>query len=70
MSKRTPPPVDPGVAEIEAWRAWFLAAHTARLAELHLPPDQHDREWTAVTAAAEAVTSRRTSDYLARSGAS
>ena len=57
---------DAGLQQIADWGAWFLSAHTQRLAELNLPRDQHDRELADVTRIAAAVTDRMRSDYLAR----
>ena len=63
MAKR-PTPIDPGLAEIDAWHQWFLSAHTQRLADLQLPPDQHDRELADVTTLATAVVARMRADLL------
>lgn len=59
---------DQGLQEIADWGAWFINAHTALLAELNLPPEQHDRELSAVTELAAAITARMRDDYLVRRG--
>jgi hypothetical protein len=64
--KRAPAPRDPGLQQIDDWHQWLLSAHTVRLAELNLPPEQHDRELADVTRLAMAVADRMRSDYLAR----
>ena len=58
--------LDSGLAEIDAWGTWFLEAHTKRLAEANLPPDQHARDLELVDRTAEAVVARMRSDYFAR----
>ena len=68
MAKQSPA-IDAGLAQIDAWGTWFLEAHTARLADLNLPPDQHARDLEMVVRTAEAVVSHMRSDYLARRGA-
>ena len=72
--KRAPDPRDAGLAEIDAglqqiaeWHAWFVSAHTARLAELNLPSEQHDRELADALKAGAAVAERMKTDFLARS---
>jgi len=69
MATKAKPPTpqfDAGLREIDNWGTWFLEAHTKRLAEANLPPDQHARELEVVVRTAEAVVARMRSDYLAR----
>ena len=65
MRKRTTPN-DPGLAEIDAWGRWFLAAHTQMLRDKHLAADVFERELADVTTLADAITARMRSDYQAR----
>ena len=58
--------VDEGLQETDTWGRWFLTAHTQRIAELNLPPDQHDRELASCLAIGEAAVARMKSDYLLR----
>ena len=59
----TSTPDDPGLEEIAEWHRWFLSAHTQRLRDLNLPPDQHDRELADVTALASVVVTRLREEY-------
>ena len=69
MAARTPRLVtatDEGLAEIDRWHAWFLAAHTARLQALNLSPAEQDAHLETVRGVAAAVTARMRDDYRAR----
>ena len=57
--------IDPGLEEIARWETWFRLAHAQRLADLHLPPDQHAKEAAEVETVAAAVVNRMREDYRA-----
>lgn len=59
-------PLDAGLQQIADWHTWFVLAHAARLAALHLPVEQHDRELADVTAQAAAIAAQMRADCLAR----
>lgn len=64
MKQRTSPEIESDLQEIADWHQWFLSAHTQRLRDLNLPPDQHDRELADVTTLASAVAARMREEYL------
>jgi hypothetical protein len=57
MSKGTRP-ADAGLAEIDAWHEWFVAAHTARLRDASLTADVMERELGSVTTQTAAIAAR------------
>lgn len=63
---RTAKQIDEGLQHIADWHRWFVDGHTARLAALNLPQEQHDRELAEAIAMGDAVADRMRSDYLSR----
>jgi hypothetical protein len=61
---------DPSLQQIDEWEQCFITAHTARLAEANLAPDEHDRELAEVKRIAVAAAQKMRDDYCARQGRS
>jgi hypothetical protein len=66
MARRAPK-IDPGLAEIEAWHAWFVDAHERRLSDPLQFPDRHlvESERAKIVAQAAAIVERMKEQYLA-----
>lgn len=66
--RRAPDPREDGLAEIARWREWFVSAHALRLSRPWEFADAHlaDAELKRITAQADAIAARMTSDFLAR----
>jgi hypothetical protein len=57
--------IEAGLKEIADWHQWFVAGHTARLADLHLPQAEYDALLATMTAQAAAMVEKMREQYLA-----